>query len=47
MPGKEGDELIIEPTPRASLLEVLETWEPLDEELPESDDLGPLEDVDL
>lgn len=44
---KEGDRLIVEPMPRPSLLKLLATWEPLDEELPEIDDLGPVEDVDL
>jgi len=44
---KEGNRLIVEPMPRRSLLELLATWEPLDEELPEIDDLGPVEDVDL
>ena len=33
--------------PRPSLLELLSTWEPLDEEFPEVDDLEPHEDVDL
>jgi len=44
---KEGNRLIVEPMPRPSLLELLATWEPLEEELPEIDDLEPLEDVDL
>jgi len=44
---KEGNRLIVEPMPRPSLLELLATWEPLDEEFPEIDDLGPVEDVDL
>jgi len=44
---KEGNRLIVEPMPRPSLLELLATWEPIDEELPEIDDLGPVEDVDL
>jgi antitoxin VapB len=39
--------MIIEPMPRPSLLELLSTWEPLDEEFPEIDDLEPLEDGDL
>ena len=45
---KEGDKLIIEPAaaPKQSLLELLETWEPLDEEFPEIEDLPP-EPVDL
>lgn len=44
---KEGNRLIVEPMPRPSLLELLSTWEPLDEELPEVDDLEPIEDVKL
>jgi hypothetical protein len=41
------DELVRDPRP--SLLELLSTWEPLDldEELPEIDDLEPVEDVGL
>jgi antitoxin VapB len=44
---KEGNRLIVEPMPRPSLLELLSTWEPLDEEFPDIDDLGPAEEVDL
>jgi antitoxin VapB len=44
---KEGNRLIVEPMPRPSLLELLSTWEPLEEEFPEIDDLEPIEDVDL
>jgi antitoxin VapB len=44
---KEGERLIVEPMPRTALLELLSAWEPLDEEFPEIDDLGPIEDVDL
>ena len=45
---KEGDRLIIEPTKKKSLLKLLETWEPLDEEFPNVDEgLLPLDDVDL
>jgi antitoxin VapB len=44
---KEGDRLIVEPMPRLSLLELLSTWEPLDEEFPDIDDLEPLKEVDL
>ncbi len=44
---KEGSRLIVEPMPRPSLLELLATWEPLDEEFPQIDDLEPLEDVNL
>ena len=45
---KEGDKLIIEPAsaPKQSLLDLLETWEPLDEEFPEIED-GPPEPVEL
>lgn len=43
---KDGDRLIIEPSPRRSLLMVLETLEPLDEDFPEMSDL-PADDVDL
>jgi antitoxin VapB len=44
---KEGNRLIVEPMPRRALLDLLATWEPLDEEFPEIDDLEPIEDVDL
>ncbi|HEX7200514.1 MAG TPA: AbrB/MazE/SpoVT family DNA-binding domain-containing protein [Dongiaceae bacterium] len=44
---KEGDRLIVEPVPRRSLLELLSTWAPLDEELPEVGELGPSDEVDL
>jgi antitoxin VapB len=44
---QEGDRLIIEPRPRPSLLRLLSSWEPLDEELPAVDDLEPIEDVKL
>lgn len=44
---KEGDRLILEPMPRQSLLELLASWGPLDEEFPEIDDLEPIEDVTL
>jgi antitoxin VapB len=44
---KEGDKLIIEPAPqRKSLLELLDEWEPLNEEFPEIEDLPP-EPVDF
>ncbi len=43
---KEGDRLIIEPAKSRSLLGVLATLEPLDEELPEVDDL-PIDDVEI
>jgi antitoxin VapB len=38
---KEGDRLIIEPAPKLSLLEWLETLEPLDEDFPEIEDHPP------
>jgi antitoxin VapB len=39
---KEGGKLIIEPAPRKkSLLELLDEWEPIDEEFPEIEDLPP------
>lgn len=44
---KEGDRLIVEPMPRRSLLEVLASWAPLDEEFPDIDTLEPIEDVNL
>jgi antitoxin VapB len=44
---KEGHRLVVEPMPRPSLLELLSSWEPLEEDFPEIDDLGPAEDVSL
>jgi antitoxin VapB len=38
---KEGNRLIIEPVPPKSLLALLATWEPIDEEFPEIEDLPP------
>jgi antitoxin VapB len=38
---KEGDKLIIEPAPPKSLLAVLETLSPLDEDFPPIDDRAP------
>jgi antitoxin VapB len=43
---KEGDRLILEPAPPASLLDLLATLDPLHEELADIEDL-PLRDVDL
>jgi antitoxin VapB len=43
---KEGDRLIIEPAPKKSLLALLATMRPLDEEFPKIPDL-PAEPVDL
>jgi antitoxin VapB len=45
---REGDRLIIEPVHRSSLLELLASWEKLDEEFPNVDErLLPLRDVRL
>jgi len=47
MPGedaimrKEGERLIIEPSPRKSLLRLLATLQPLDEDFPDIDDPPP------
>ena len=44
---KEGDKIIIEPAlKKKSLLELLDEWEPIDEEFPEIEDLPP-EPVDF
>ncbi|HEX3884030.1 MAG TPA: AbrB/MazE/SpoVT family DNA-binding domain-containing protein [Stellaceae bacterium] len=43
---KEGDRLVIEPMRRKSLLELLNSWEPLDEEPFEIEEL-PIEPVDI
>ena len=43
---KEGDRLILEPSVPASLLAVLGTLEPLEEEFPSISDL-PVDEVDL
>lgn len=43
---KEGSRLVIEPKQKKSLLELLDSWEPIDEEFPEIEDLPP-EDVEL
>lgn len=45
---KEGDRLIIEPATKKSLLSLLSTWAPSDEEFPDVDKgLPPLDDVEL
>ncbi len=47
---KEGDRLVIEPVSRSegNLIEWLQSLEPLDEEVPDMDERGPLpRDVDL
>jgi antitoxin VapB len=52
LPGKEaimrkdGERLTIEPAPRRSLIELLQSWGPIDEELPIIEDRPP-EPVDL
>jgi antitoxin VapB len=39
---KEGDKLIIEPAPKKkSLLDLLDEWEPIEEDFPEIEDLPP------
>ena len=43
---KEGDKLVIESARPGSLLALIDSWEPLDEEFPEIEDLVP-EPVDL
>ena len=44
---KDGERLIIEPAKtKQTLLELLDSWEPLDEEFPEIEDLPP-DPVDL
>lgn len=43
---KEGDRLIIEPAPKRSLIELLDRWDPIDEEFPTIEDRPP-EPVDL
>ena len=43
---KEGERLVIEPAPKKSLLEILRSLEPIDEDFPEIDDPPP-EPIDL
>lgn len=43
---KEGERLVIEPCPPTSLLALLDTLEPLDEDFPPIEDL-PIDEVDL
>jgi antitoxin VapB len=38
---KVGDRLIVEPVPEKSLIELLDSWEAIDEEFPEIDDPPP------
>jgi antitoxin VapB len=44
---KERDRRIGEPLHRPTLLGLMATWAPLEEEFPEIDELEPAEDVDL
>jgi antitoxin VapB len=44
---KEGNRLIVEPVRRPSVLELLASWKPLDEDFPEIEDPPPADDVDL
>jgi antitoxin VapB len=45
---QENNKLIIEPSPKKSLIEVLSTLEPLDEDFPDIDEgLLPLDDIDV
>lgn len=43
---KEGDRLILKPLQRKSLIELLDSWGPIDEEFPQIDDPPP-EPVEL
>ena len=43
---KEGPRLVIEPAPKKSLVEILKSLEPIDEEFPEIEDPPP-EEVEL
>jgi len=43
---KEGERLVIEPAPKKSLLEILKTLKPIEEEFPEIEDPPP-EEFDL
>jgi len=43
---KEGDKLVIAPVKRKSFIELLDSWEPLDEEFPAIEEL-PYEDVEI
>jgi antitoxin VapB len=47
--SRDGDRLIIEPTPKScGLIALLDKWEPLDENFPDVDEhLPPLRDVEL
>jgi antitoxin VapB len=41
MIGRDGERLIIEPVRKQGLIALLDSWEPLDEDLPEIDDPPP------
>jgi len=43
---KDGGRLIIEPVPKNSLLELLATWKPMDEDFPERKD-SPVEPEEI
>lgn len=43
---KEGLRLVIEPAPKKSLLELLDSWEPIEDEFPPIEEL-PYDEVDL
>lgn len=43
---KEGDRLVIEPCQRKSLLDILKTLKPIEDEFPEIEEL-PYEEVDI
>jgi antitoxin VapB len=44
---KEGDQLILTPVRKSRLLDLLASWEPLNEALPEVEDLPPQQRADL
>jgi antitoxin VapB len=44
---KDGPRLVIEPAPRKSLIELLDSWEPIEDEFPDIDDLPPLDDIEI
>ena len=43
---KEGEKLVVEPVRRKSFIELLDSWEPIDEEFPRIEEL-PYEDVTI
>ena len=45
---KEGDTLVVTPVRQGRLLELIDSWEPIDDPFPDiDDDLGPLDDIRL